>query len=72
MKTSHSYLASWGLGIPPTPAKELSAAYTTPMLAMKLNVLATDGRWNGFMLIAINETHPAWPPPTWYKYDLTV
>ena len=26
-------------GTPPTPAKELSAARTTPILAMKLNVL---------------------------------
>jgi len=26
-------------GTPPTPAKELSAACTTPILAMKLNVL---------------------------------
>ena len=30
-------------GIPPTPAKELSAVYTTPTLAMKPNVLLAAG-----------------------------
>ena len=59
-------------GIPPNLAKELSAAYTTPMLAMKSNVLL-HGSWNGFMLIVVTETQPAWPPPTLYKkYDLTM
>ena len=50
-------------GTPPSPAKEVSAARTTPILAMKLNVLL-HGSWNGFMLIVVIETHPAWPPPT--------
>ena len=50
-------------GTPPTPAKEVSAAHTTPILAMKSNVLP-HGSWNGFMLIVVIETHPAWPPPT--------
>ena len=49
-------------GTPPSPAKEVSAARTTPILAMKSNVL--HGSWNGFMLIVVIETHPAWPPPT--------
>ena len=39
-------------GIPPNPVKELSAAYTTPMLAMKLNVLL-HGSLNIFMLIVV-------------------
>ena len=47
-------------GTPPTTAKELYAAYTTPILAMKTDVLL-HGSWNVFMLIV---THPAWPPPT--------
>jgi len=50
-------------GTPPTSAKELHAAYTTPILAMKLDVLL-HGSWNVFMLIVVIETHPAWPPPT--------
>jgi len=49
-------------GTPPSPAKEVSAARTTRILAMKSNVL--HGSWNGFMLIVVIETHPAWPPPT--------
>jgi len=50
-------LQFWKISI---TAKELSAACTTPILAMKLNVLL-HGSWNVFMLI---ETHSAWPPPT--------
>ena len=50
-------------GTPPTSAKELSAACTTPILAMKSNVLL-HGSWNVFMLIVVIETHPAWSPPT--------
>ena len=50
-------------GTPPTSAKELYAAYTTPILAMKSDVLL-HGSWNVFMLIVVIETHPAWPPPT--------
>ena len=42
--------------IPPTPAKELSAACTTPILAMKSNVLLHAD--------CSCETHPAWSPPT--------
>ena len=48
----------------PTPAKELSAAYTTPMLAIKLNVLATAwqmkwihvdcSQWNSSCLASTN------------------
>ena len=30
-------------GTPPTPAKDLSAVYTTPMLAMKPSVLLAEG-----------------------------
>ena len=37
-------------GIPPTSAKELYAAHTTPILAMKSEVLL-HGSWNVFMLI---------------------
>ena len=50
-------------GTPPTSAKELYAAYTTPILAMKSDVLL-HGSWKVFMLIVVIETHPAWPPPT--------
>jgi len=48
---------------PPTSAKELYAACTTPILAMKSDALL-HGSWNVFMLIVVIETHPAWPPPT--------
>ena len=50
-------------GTPPTSAKELYAAYTTSILAMKSDVLL-HGSWNVFMLVVVIETHPAWPPPT--------
>jgi len=50
-------------GTPPTPAKELYAACTTPILAMKSNVLL-HGSWNVFMFIVVTETHSAWLPPT--------
>jgi len=43
-------------GTPPTPAEEVYAACTTPILAMKLDVLL-HGSWNVFMLIVVIETH---------------
>jgi len=48
---------------PLTSANELYAAYATPILAVKSDVLL-HGSWNVFMLIVVIETHPACPPPT--------
>jgi len=41
------------LGTPPTPAKDLSAVYTTPMLAMKPNVL----NWQQERLLPVHVYH---------------